>query len=756
MCKESKSKTTNAPPQWLQDQLQSFLGGAQGLMGGDPNSLVAPFNPQQERAFRNINQLANHQFGQSDIDQYMSPYQQDVIDATQKQLQLGDAQQQNALKGNTISQGALGGDRDAVVAAQLAGQQDTANNATIAGLENQGYEQALNAYQTANQQQMQEYQQQLGAGTLQQQNAQQILDVPYQQYDFLGNLFGDLGGLFGGTSETTQQQPFSIKSGGSVPHMDDGGVTRNIFMPFGGESNPGQGGRAHKATLNVPNAPAPAPSGGGLSDLAGANSMLKGLGVKNGISGIPDALGMGSKTAAPDVANFMNLTSPLGVAQSAPAAASLAAPAAATAASAAAPAAAAAIGADAVAAPAIAAGATEGAVGLADLLPMIFLAANGGRIPKRAGGGIIGALGGGIPGLLGISPKAGLLGLAPQLLEDGGDVSEDAYPLGATALSPEDTPPNWNDLVTNHGAARTPNATPQASPDPTWSDGTPVASKSMSDAGAPSGLKPGYYSPPKEGPSPWLSVATGVLGALASRSLSKGALAGLQEYQRESDLEANPTVDHSGPSVHIRYANGSDFDTGVPTEAALNLKATQTYRADQMAARQAALDAENQRAADSLAERRDRADQTDREFKQRQADLEESRNARLAQSRDYGKPSASVIAESAHRDAEAAWNKAEEDALNYPDDQQYVHNADGSKADRQTWINGYVDHQLQHYGYGANGSQPQARPQAAPQMSPADQAQSLANARAAIKSRPDRRAAILGRLQAAGIPIQGL
>lgn len=566
MSKSTKSTTTNAPPQWLQDQLESFLSGAQGLMGGDPKDLVAGFNPQQEEAFKNINQLANGKFNQKDIDRYMSPYQQDVIDATQKQLALGDAQQSNALKGNTISQGALGGDRDAVVQAQLAGQQDTANNSTIANLENQGYAQALQAYQTANQQQLGAAEAQLGAGTMQQQNAQQILDVPYQQYDFLGNLFGNLGGLFGGTSTTNSEVPFTIKRGGTVPRLDSGGVTRNIFMPFGG-GEPGQGGRA---TLSVSPAPAAKPSGGLMSDLsgmAGANTALKGLGINGGISGIPAALGIsGGASAAPAAASgFMDATSALG--ESAVAAA-----------------------------PEAAAGGAEG------LMSLLALLKKGGKVPKRGMGG--GLLGG---GLLAGNLKSGLIGMLPaQKLDDGGDVTTDEYghviPFGATALTPDETPPDWKNLVTNYGQS-----TPAPTDDPKWDNGEPViqGGKSLSDAASPSdkasGLKPGYYGPPSEKPSPWMAVATGVLGALANRSLSKGALMGLNEYHNE-ELEQNPTVDHSGPTVHVRYngPGGRDLDTGIPTEAGLNAKAMSDYRTDSLQTRKDALTFENARAAAAL------------------------------------------------------------------------------------------------------------------------------------------------------------
>lgn len=77
------------------------------------------------------------------IQNYESPYTQSVVNATQAQFNNQNAQQAQQLKGNAISSGAFGGDRAGVAQAILAGQQQLAQAPTIAGLENQGYSQAL-------------------------------------------------------------------------------------------------------------------------------------------------------------------------------------------------------------------------------------------------------------------------------------------------------------------------------------------------------------------------------------------------------------------------------------------------------------------------------------------------------------------------------------------------------------------------------------------------------------------------------------
>lgn len=89
------------------------------------------------------------------ITNYESPYQQQVVNATLGEIQQNNAVQQAQLQGNAASQGALGGDRQALAAATLANQQNLATNQTIASLNNQNYAQALSAAQQDAQRQLQ-------------------------------------------------------------------------------------------------------------------------------------------------------------------------------------------------------------------------------------------------------------------------------------------------------------------------------------------------------------------------------------------------------------------------------------------------------------------------------------------------------------------------------------------------------------------------------------------------------------------------
>lgn len=210
--------------------------------------VVAGLTPAENAAFGTVNNLQSMTgpVTQSDIQGYESPYTNDVLNTTMAAENNQDAQQQEQLKGNAISAGAWGGDRSGVAQGILGGQQAYANNATNAGILNQGYSQALNE---ANLQQQTVFNNtlsganaQLTAGQLQQQQAQNILNVPYEQFlqqqsypfqttGWLGNIAEGIGSNEGGSSTSSTTQPsqglFGLKRGGIVPHRAAGGDTKS-------------------------------------------------------------------------------------------------------------------------------------------------------------------------------------------------------------------------------------------------------------------------------------------------------------------------------------------------------------------------------------------------------------------------------------------------------------------------------------------------------------------------------------------------
>lgn len=257
------------PPQAVMDAYQNAISQAQSVASQPlqqyTGPMVAGFTPDQLSAMSTIDNSQGiatpyinaaagltaagaapinvPQFSGQALNQYMSPYTQDVVNATQAQFNNQNAQQQSALQGNAISKGAYGGDRAGVAAAQLAGQQQLTEAPTIAGLQQSGYQQALTEFNTQQQQQIAAQEAsgwlaqnagfglgnlgnmaqsstlaganaQLQSGALQQQLAQENINVPYEQFvqqqafpyqqtGWLAGVAEGLGSSAGGTSSTS-------------------------------------------------------------------------------------------------------------------------------------------------------------------------------------------------------------------------------------------------------------------------------------------------------------------------------------------------------------------------------------------------------------------------------------------------------------------------------------------------------------------------------------------------------------------------
>lgn len=255
--KNNTATTTSGPPPQVLSAYNNLLERAQQV-GSTPyqqygGNLLAPFSGAQQSAFNTIDQsqgiaqpyidqaqqYAQQGAGPVSADQianYTNPYQQQVVNATIGNINETNAQQQAQVTGNAIAQGALGGDRVGVARAELARQQNLSNAPTLAALNAQGFNTALGAAQQdkaraaqaaftfgnlgqeAQNTTLQGAQAQLGAGGLQQQQAQAALNIPYQQfqqqqafpYQQLGWLAGlqtGVGSNLGGTSTTTSPGP---------------------------------------------------------------------------------------------------------------------------------------------------------------------------------------------------------------------------------------------------------------------------------------------------------------------------------------------------------------------------------------------------------------------------------------------------------------------------------------------------------------------------------------------------------------------
>ena len=85
--------------------------------------------------------------GAAQIGQYLSPYLSTVLGSTSALLNQNNQQAMSGQLGNAISQGAFGGDRGGIAAANLNQQQNLANANIYSNIANQGYNNALSAAQ---------------------------------------------------------------------------------------------------------------------------------------------------------------------------------------------------------------------------------------------------------------------------------------------------------------------------------------------------------------------------------------------------------------------------------------------------------------------------------------------------------------------------------------------------------------------------------------------------------------------------------
>lgn len=218
----TSSTSSTAPNPQAMALYQQILGQAQNVASTPyqayTGQLTAPVNAQQTAGINNINANANsaqpyinqaaglatgaaNPLTASQIQNYQNPYTQDVVNATQAQFNDQNAQQQAALKGNQISQGALGGNRTGIASSNLAGQQQLSQAPTIANLYAQSYNSGLGTAAQQYQQNplaaagslanfgisgqnaaLQGAGQQINAGTLQQQTQQAQDTANYGQY----------------------------------------------------------------------------------------------------------------------------------------------------------------------------------------------------------------------------------------------------------------------------------------------------------------------------------------------------------------------------------------------------------------------------------------------------------------------------------------------------------------------------------------------------------------------------------------------
>ncbi len=258
MGKGSNTTESTTAPNWQAMQQYSNLLNRAANVASTPYQAyggeeVAPINQQQQLGIGNINANAGfanpyvqgganmisasgQPISAADIQRYMSPYTNDVVNATQADFDHSNAVAQSQVTGNAAAQNALGGNRVGVAQSLTAQGNARAQAPIIAGLRNTGFQTALGAAQNQQRTGLQagsQYGQmgiagqqaglagagaQIGAGTLEQQTQQaqdtaaklkywQEQGFPYQQAQWLAGVSTGVGSQMGGQSSTQGPTP---------------------------------------------------------------------------------------------------------------------------------------------------------------------------------------------------------------------------------------------------------------------------------------------------------------------------------------------------------------------------------------------------------------------------------------------------------------------------------------------------------------------------------------------------------------------
>ncbi|MBB3770972.1 hypothetical protein FHS55_001567 [Angulomicrobium tetraedrale] len=237
-------------------------------------------------------------FNQDNLQKYLNPYTQNVVDSTLANVRKNNATQQNDLIGRAISSGSspFGGDRAGLASAELARNQDMTTNQTLSDLQSSAFNSAVGQFNTQNAAQQQALQADrsaamsgygtasqlysglgsqaqnanyqdinalLSSGGLQQQNQQQQLDAqyqnwqnqqaaPYNQLSWLSGMYGQIlpnfgqqniqkgsgvstaGQILGGATSILGLVPKFMSEGGIVGHADDADDDDSRYMASGG------------------------------------------------------------------------------------------------------------------------------------------------------------------------------------------------------------------------------------------------------------------------------------------------------------------------------------------------------------------------------------------------------------------------------------------------------------------------------------------------------------------------------------------
>ena len=187
------------------------------LTGVGAGTGIAAYQPYLQAAEQQL-QKAQGIAGPTGYKTYMSPYQQEVIDATQKLLAEQRASGLSTLKGSQVAQGAFGQGRGAVAEAEYLRGKDISDAGILAGIRQQGLTEAQRLQQ-------QDIANQLGFGTSQ-------LGLGTQQQQFESGITSQLGGAGAGAQTYSQSVLDALQQGNLLAQnypLQKIGTASNIF-----------------------------------------------------------------------------------------------------------------------------------------------------------------------------------------------------------------------------------------------------------------------------------------------------------------------------------------------------------------------------------------------------------------------------------------------------------------------------------------------------------------------------------------------
>jgi hypothetical protein len=187
------------------------------LTGVGAGTGIAAYQPYLQAAEQQL-QKAQGIAGPTGYKSYMSPYQQEVIDATQKLLAEQRAKGLTELQGSQVAQGAFGQGRGAVAEAEYLRGKDISDAGILAGIRQQGLTEAQRLQQ-------QDIANQLGFGTSQ-------LGLGTQQQTFESGITSQLGGAGAGAQTYSQSILDAMQQGNLMAQnypLQKIGTGANIF-----------------------------------------------------------------------------------------------------------------------------------------------------------------------------------------------------------------------------------------------------------------------------------------------------------------------------------------------------------------------------------------------------------------------------------------------------------------------------------------------------------------------------------------------